>query len=205
MTQSEERPDYRGIAADYDASARRTMSLRRRTIAMLGLEAGDVVVDAGCGTGLGFPLLLDAVGPSGLVIGVEASPEMMALARRRVAAARWDNVLLIESDIRSARWPLPADAALFNYVHDILRSPAALDAVFAQSRSGARVAAAGIKHPPRWIDPLRLYRRFKSRRCYACREGLDRPWSLLEPRVPGLRVESTLFGTGFIAWGRLQE
>ena len=198
-------PDaYRHIAAGYDRSARRTMALRRRTIERLRLQPGDTVVDAGCGTGLGFDLLLAAVGPSGRVIGVEASPEMMALARQRVAAAGWGNVLLIESRAESARWPLPADALLFNYVHDILRSPAALDAVFAQSRPGARVAAAGIRHPPRWLDPLRLYRRLKSRGCYTRYEGLDRPWDLLEQRVSGLRVESTLLGTGYIAWGEFE-
>jgi arsenite methyltransferase len=201
MTQGNRPADYRSIAAGYDSSARRTMALRRRTIECLRLQPGDTVVDAGCGTGLGFDLLLAAVGPSGGVIGIEASPEMMALARQRVAAARWDNVLLVESDAEAARWPQPADAVLFNYVHDILRSPAALDAVFAQTRPGARVAAAGIRHPPRWLDPLRLYRRFKSRGCYTRYEGLDRPWDLLQRRVPDLQVESTLFGTGYIAWG----
>ena len=94
-----------------------------------------------------------------------------------------------------------ADALLFNYVHDILRSPDALDAAFSQASPGARVAAAGIKHPPRWLDPLRLYRRFKSRGCYTRHEGLDRPWDLLQSRVPDLQVEPTLFGTGYIAWG----
>jgi arsenite methyltransferase len=201
MTRGNGPADYRRIAAGYDGSARRTMALRRRTIECLRLQPGDTVVDAGCGTGLGFELLLAAVGSSGRVIGVESSPEMMALARQRVAAARWGNVLLIESPVESARWPAMADALLFNYVHDILRSPEALQAVFAQSRPGARVAAAGIRHPPRWLDPLRLYRRFKSRGCYTRYEGLDRPWDLLEHRVPGLRVESTLFGTGYIAWG----
>lgn len=193
--------DYRGIAAGYDRSARRTMALRRRTIGHLRLQPGDTVVDAGCGTGLGFDLLRAAVGASGRVIGVEASPEMMALARQRVAAAGWDNVLLIQSPMQSARWPAMADALLFNYVHDILRSPDALDAAFSQASPGARVAAAGIKHPPRWLDPLRLYRRFKSRGCYTRHEGLDRPWDLLQSRVPDLQVEPTLFGTGYIAWG----
>lgn len=194
---------YRNRARDYDASAARTMALRRRTIARLGLQPGDVVLDAGCGTGLSFALLREAVGNGGQVIGVESSPQMMALARQRVEQMEWTNVLLIEDAIESARWPVPADALLFNYTHDIVRAPAALAAIFRQSRRGARVAAAGIKHPPRWLDPLRLYRRYKSRACYTRYEGLDAPWDLLARDVPDLQVESTLFGTGYIAWGRL--
>ncbi len=204
MTRPDPTADYRNLAAGYDRSARRTMALRRRTIESLRLQPGDTVVDAGCGTGLGFGLLLAAVGASGRVIGIEASPEMMALARQRVEAAGWRNVLLVESPAESARWPLSADALLFNYVHDILRSAEALDALLSQVRPGARVAAAGIKHPPRWLDPLRLYRRYKSRACYSRYEGLDRPWDLLQRRVPGLRVEPTLFGTGYIAWGTFE-
>jgi len=139
---------YRKHACDYDASAARTMALRRRAIARLALQSGDVVVDAGCGTGLSFALLLEAVGRDGQVIGVESSPQMMALARQRVAQEGWPNVLLIEDAIERARWPVLADALLFNYTHDIVRAPAALAAIFRQSRPGARVAAAGIKHPP---------------------------------------------------------
>lgn len=194
---------YRRHARDYDASAQRTMALRRRTIARLGLQPGDVVLDAGCGTGLSFPLLLDAVGTSGRVIGVESSPDMLTLARERAAAAGWNNVTLLESAAEVVVLPHAVDALLFNYTHDVLRSPDALANIFRQARAGARVAAAGIKHPPRWLDPLRLYRRFKSRGCYARFDGLGAPWDLLLRHVPDLRVESTLFGTGYIAWGHL--
>ena len=193
---------YRRHARDYDASAQRTMALRRRTIIQLALQSGDVVLDVGCGTGLSFPLLLDAVGASGLVIGVESSPEMLMLARERTESARWPNVILIESRMEDMVLPRTADAVLFNYTHDVLRSPAALSNIFRQAQSGARIAAAGIKHPPRWLDPLRLYRRFKSRGCYVQFEGLVAPWDLLVRDVPDLQVESTLFGTGYIAWGR---
>jgi len=196
---------YRTHAGDYDASAGRTMALRRRTVARLALQPGDVVLDAGCGTGLSFALLRMAVGSGGQVIGVESSPQMMALARQRVEQAGWSNVLLLEGPIENASWPVPADALLFNYTHDIVRTPAALAAIFRQSRPGARLAAAGIKHPPRWLDPLRLYRRYKSRSCYTQYEGLDTPWDLLARVVPDLQVESTLFGTGYIAWGRLAK
>jgi demethylmenaquinone methyltransferase/2-methoxy-6-polyprenyl-1,4-benzoquinol methylase len=192
---------YRRRSQDYDASAARTMALRQRVIARLALQPGDVVVDAGCGTGLSFEALSAAVGIQGQVIGVEASPPMMALARQRVLQMRLDNVILIEGPLETARWPVQADALLFNYVHDILRSPPALDSAMRQARAGARVAAAGIKHPPRWLDPLRLYRRWKSRDCYTRYEGLDAPWDLLGRHLAGLQVESTLWGTGYIAWG----
>ncbi len=78
---------YREHAGDYDASAVRTMALRRHTIARLDLQPGDVVLDAGCGTGLSFALLRDKVGDGGQVIGVESSPQMMMLARQRVEQA----------------------------------------------------------------------------------------------------------------------
>lgn len=193
---------YRRHARGYDASARRTMDLRRRTIARLALREGDTVLDAGCGTGLSFPLLLEAVGTSGAVIGVEASPDMLALAGERTSAGGWENVTLIGGAMETATLPRRVDAVLFNYTHDLLRSPAALASVFRQAAAGARVAAAGIKHPPRWLDPFRLYRRFKSRSCYSRLEGLDAPWDLLVQQVPDLEVEETLCGTGYIAWGR---
>lgn len=193
---------YRQHARDYDASAQRTMALRWRVISRLVLRPGDVVLDAGCGTGLSFPLLLEASGESGVVIGVESSPEMLALARERATAAGWTNVVLIENRMENAALPRMADAVLFNYTHDVLRSPEALANIFRQLKPGARIAAAGIKHPPRWLDPLRLYRRFKSRSCYTSTEGLDRPWDLLARFVPDLRTESTLLGSGYIAWGR---
>jgi ubiquinone/menaquinone biosynthesis C-methylase UbiE len=193
---------YRRQAAGYDASAQRTMRLRLRTIERLALRPGDVVLDAGCGTGLSFPGILCAISADGALYGVELSPHMLQLARERVATAGWRNVTLIEGAMQNAQLPRAVDAVLFNYTHDLLRSPAVLDNVFRHARPGARVAAAGIKHPPRWLDPFRLYRRFKSRACYGSPEGLDAPWSLLARYVPQLQVTSTLLGTGYIAWGR---
>lgn len=196
---------YRQHAAGYDVSAQRTMALRLRTIARLCLQPGETVVDAGCGTGLSFAPLLGAVGPQGQVIGIESSPAMIQLARMRVAGAGWTNVQLIEAPVIEAQWARPADALLLNYAHDIIRSPPALDHLLGQARPGARIAVAGIKHPPRWLDPLRLYRRFRSRHCYTHYEGLDTPWDLLAQRVTGLQVETTMMGTGFIAWGSLAQ
>jgi SAM-dependent methyltransferase len=51
-------------------------------VAELGLRAGQVALDAGCGTGRALPHLRGAVGPGGSVLGVDLTPEMLATARR---------------------------------------------------------------------------------------------------------------------------
>ena len=201
MKKSPGRSYYREHAARYDDSARRTMPIRRRTIARLGLAFGDCVLDVGCGTGLSFPWLLEPIGHEGLLIGLEPIPDMMALTRQRTAAAGWNNVTLIQARAEEVVLPRAVDALLFNYTHDVIRSRSALDNLFRQSRVGAKVAVAGIKHPPRWLDPFRLYRRFKSRECHQTDEGLNAPWDLLLAWIPDLQVEPTLWGTGFMAWG----
>jgi len=43
---------------------------------------GAIVLDAGCGTGRAVPPLQAAVGPSGRVIALDATPEMLAAGRR---------------------------------------------------------------------------------------------------------------------------
>ncbi|MGW5371515.1 class I SAM-dependent methyltransferase [Streptomyces sp. NPDC004009] len=51
-------------------------------VAELGLRPGDRVLDAGCGTGRALPPLRAAVGPAGVVAGVDLTPAMLQAARR---------------------------------------------------------------------------------------------------------------------------
>ncbi len=67
-------------------------------IDLLRLKRGDVVLDVGCGTGLNFSPLRDAVGSEGLVIGLDSSPHMLNVAQRRIQRRSFDNVHLIEGD-----------------------------------------------------------------------------------------------------------
>ena len=193
---------YRRRAAGYDASARRTMVLRRRVVGMLGLSAGEIVLDVACGTGLSIPLLAAAVGPAGRVIGVEVSPAMIEQARDRVARSGLANVTLIEASMEEAALAGPLDAVLFNYTHDVLQSPKALRNVFSATRPGARIAIAGIKHPPAWLFPLRLYRLIKARPYVTTFRGLDEPWRMLREYVPDLAVDPVMLGTNYLASGR---
>ncbi len=194
---------YRRHAASYDASAARTEPLRRRTIAKLALRPGDVVVDVGCGTGLSFDLVESAIGPGGRLVGIEQSPEMMALARERVAARGWQNVTLVEAPVEDAAVAGPATALLFNFVHDVLQSPPALARLFAAAAPGARVACQGMKLFPWWAAPANLFVLAKARPYMTTFANLSRPWTAFAPFVPRIERETTMLGMGYIAWGKV--
>ena len=80
----------------------RTLENRRRNIARLGLTNDQIVIDAGCGTGLSFPLLQECIGPDGRIVGIEQSPEMLNQAERLVDQSAWRNVVLIQAPVEEA-------------------------------------------------------------------------------------------------------
>lgn len=190
---------YRRKAAGYDASAARTMPLRKRTIALLALRPGEVVLDVGAGTGLSFALLREAVGPQGRVLAFEQSPDMYAQAEARLRREGWTDVWQALAAAETVRLPVPADALLFNFTHDILRSPAALDNLLRQAQPGARIAVCGMKFFPWWAGPLNLLPWLKNRPYNVRAAELWRPWDLLQPRCEGWRQWSVMGGMGYLA------
>jgi ubiquinone/menaquinone biosynthesis C-methylase UbiE len=75
------------------------------------------VLDLGSGAGDSAILASRLVGPTGSVVGIERSPEQVALARRRVADMGLDNVTFREGDVAAlsevlAVHPTPVDAVV---------------------------------------------------------------------------------------------
>ncbi|MEU5275739.1 class I SAM-dependent methyltransferase [Streptomyces asoensis] len=113
-------------AADWDRRFPDDGPAYAAAVGGLGLRAGDRVLDAGCGTGRALPPLREAVGPTGVVVGVDLTPAMLTAAGQ---AGRGRDGHLVLADVAG----LP------------LRS-AVLDAVF---------AAGLVAHLPRPQENLR--------------------------------------------------
>ena len=78
-------PAYSAHARSYESDTGAFQPYRQAIVDALPLRRGEVVLDVGCGTGLCCGMLRDKVGPEGGVIGIEESPEMLAVAREHIA------------------------------------------------------------------------------------------------------------------------
>lgn len=132
---------------------------RRRAVAALGLKPGDTVLEIGAGTGRNFPYLVDAVGPSGTVIGVDASPGMLGIARKLIERRGWSNALLLHQDATRLELDRDVDAVLFSLSYSALPEPRpVLARAWERLRPGGRVAVMDMGlTQSRWhrlLDPI---------------------------------------------------
>jgi ubiquinone/menaquinone biosynthesis C-methylase UbiE len=195
---------YGAMADRYHERTASGIHFRQLAVARLAPLPGEVVLDVGCGTGLNFQTIQQAIGPHGRLIGIELNPRMLDVARDRIERHRWTNVELVQSDVAEADVAATADAALLCAVHDVMRSPAALANVLRHLRRSARIVAGGPKWGPwRHADGISMNLKTwrMNRDCVTTFEGFTRPWSHLEPLVDNLVVDEVFAGGGYLASG----
>lgn len=205
---------YRKSARHYDVTSRLypvpgypQRAQRLRAVQALGLHAGDRVVEIACGTGLNFPLIEEAIGPRGRIVGVDLTDAMLARARNRVEAHGWSNVTLVQADAADFGFPAGVDAILTTYAltqvpecgQVIAHGAAALSA-------GGRLVVLDLKVPdstPAWLSQLAIA-------VVGTSASLDewmmnRPWERIRAAMQeGLADPSwteLCFGTAFLAAG----
>ena len=86
---------------------------RTQMIRDLHLTPGSLVIDVGCGPGLWTPLLAEAVGPTGGIIGVDISLEALVTAQRRCQQSAYRHQVQYK---RASLEQLPLDHAIADIV-----------------------------------------------------------------------------------------
>src|SRR5215472_6936645 len=98
----------------------------RQFLEQAGLCAGMKVLEVGSGAGDVTLLAAELVGPTGMVIGVDHNPEILATARARAQAARLTQVAFVESDLTAVLLDDPFDAVVGRYILQHVRAPVLL-------------------------------------------------------------------------------
>ena len=210
LSTQEVRNVYQRQAKHYDLALRlyRLIGLRHdvyrlRAVDRLRLRRGDRVVDLGCGTGASFPLLIDKIGSEGRLIGVDIAPAMLAVARERVEASRWNNVELVQSDMASYEFPQGINGVLsvgaFGYVADCER---VIEKASRALIPGGRIVILDGKRPERWPSWLVRFFVRLSRPFGLPLEYFDgRPWVTVERLFEDTALEEMYGGMVFISSG----
>jgi ubiquinone/menaquinone biosynthesis C-methylase UbiE len=199
-------------SAQYDRVARLYSTLeplylifppaRRRAVVALGLRPGDTVLEIGAGTGRNFPYLIEAVGSTGTVIGIDASPGMLAEAEKLIAKHGWSNVELLLGDATRIDLEREVDGVLFSLSYSALPEPRpALARGWQRLRPGGGVVVMDMGlTESRWhrlLDPIaRLLLKLGPGDPYSD------PWSDLAEYGP---VETKRFLVGFYYVSRVTK
>lgn len=118
-------------------------------IAAAGVQPGQGVLDVGCGTGYFARLLARAVGPEGLVVGIDPSPEMISYASRkagRPSNCRFQVGTAESLDFPAERFDVVVSSLMLHHLPEELRVPA-LREMRRVLRPGGRLLVAEAQVP----------------------------------------------------------
>lgn len=210
LDREEIRKLYRKRAKRYDLSANlyylmgfREYAYRKKAVRALELKPGDTVVEIGCGTGLNLSLLQKAVGPSGKIIGVDLTGEMLDRARKRIDGKGWTKVELVRCDAASFRFPENLGGVLSTFAITLIPEFDQIIRNGAESLSpGKKFVILDFKKPenkPMWLIKPGVF----LTRPFGVTLGLAErhPWESVSMYLSNFSLKEIYFGFVYMAVG----
>lgn len=99
-------------ASDLITFMGRAGAIRKEAVDKLGLKQGDCALEIACGTGRNLPYLRKVVGETGLVVGVDYSPEMLKAAEKLWCKEKYSNFVLLQRDAADLKFNIQFDGIL---------------------------------------------------------------------------------------------
>lgn len=207
LSQRAVRQLYKLRARHYDLSANlyyllgfREYAYRQQAVEVLNLQPGDTVVEIGCGTGLNFAFLQEKIGPTGKIIGVDLTDEMLGIARQRCDVNNWSNVELVEHDAASFRFPQQIDGVISSFALTLVPEfPAVIANAATALKAGKRMVVLDLQLP-HWPQPLvKLGILFTSG--FGVNEEVAKrhPWETMATAFGNLDKTDVYFGAVYLA------
>jgi demethylmenaquinone methyltransferase/2-methoxy-6-polyprenyl-1,4-benzoquinol methylase len=176
---------------------------RRKVIEALALRPGDTVVEIGCGAGLNFALVEQAVGSEGRIIGVDISEAMLERARARVRDAGWKNVELVRC--AAVDYQFPRDLGGI-FATGVLNYEPAYDQVIERGAKalarGRRWVVLDYKMPKNWLRHLAPLFVFLGSGFGVSRDLMKRhPWESVRRHLGNTQMQELYGGFVYIISG----
>jgi len=110
------------------------------------IGAGDAVLDLGCGAGFDALVAAQLVGPTGRVVGIDLSPEMLAVASAALAETPYTWVSFRQGEVEALPFPDTSfDVVLSNGVLNLVPDkPRAVREIYRVLRPGGHLQACDI-------------------------------------------------------------
>ncbi len=201
---------YRERAGSYDIAANlyyligfREAKYRKMAISALRLKPGDTVVEIGCGTGLNFQYVLQSIGRTGRLIGVDLTDAMLEKAKFRVEKNGWGNVQLVQSDAAKYAFSSGINGIYSTFALTLIPEYEAIIERASHALSdGGRFVVLDLRKPdrcPTWIIELgvAITKPFGVSLDLAERK----PWEIMKKYFSNVTVTGIFGGFAYIAVG----
>ena len=211
LSKNETRDLYRKRAGRYDLWVKiyplfgfNVNQYRQDTISALALRPGDTVVELGCGTGLNFVYVQQAIGPTGKIIGVDLTDSMLDVARDRISKEGWTNVELVQADL--AEWKFPVGVSGVFSTLAITLVPEYDMVIERASRAlkpEGRLAILDMKEPKGWPAWLVRFAALLNKPFGVSLDLADRhPWQSIRRYLTETEHQEYYFGALYLCAGK---